>query len=197
MLVIAESGPLDEARRAEADLLRAEIAYIERRGNDAPQLLRRAARRLEPLDARAAHDTYLDALLAAHFAGRLAHGDALRDAARQALRAPAAPEPPTASDLLLDGLARALIEGYVATVPVLQEAVRAFRGPTVLASEELRWLWPAAHVAMALWDDESYELLSGRHIELGRAGGLLAVLPTALTTRIVAQAFSGQLTAAD
>jgi DNA-binding CsgD family transcriptional regulator len=50
---------------------------------------------------------------------------------------------------------------------------------------------------MALWDDESYELLSARHIEVARAGGLLAVLPTALTTRIVAQAFSGELTAAD
>jgi DNA-binding CsgD family transcriptional regulator len=178
-------------------LLRAEIAYIERRGNDAPQLLLRAAHRLEPLDARAARDTYLDAMLAAHFAGRLAHGDGLRDAARQALRAPAAPEPPMASDLLLDGLARALIEGYTAAVPRLQDAVRAFRGPTVLPGEELRWLWPAAHVAMALWDDESYELLSARHIEVARAGGLLAVLPTALTTRIVAQAFSGELTAAD
>jgi DNA-binding CsgD family transcriptional regulator len=197
MLVVAESGPLDEARRAEADLLRAEIAYIERRGSDAPALLLRAARRLEPLDARAARDTYLDALLAAHFAGRLADGDGLRGAALQALRAPAAPEPAMASDLLLDGLARALITGYPVAVPLLQHAVRAFRGPSVLPGEELRWLWPAAHVAMALWDDESYDLLSARHIELGRAYGLLAVLPTALTTRIVAHAFSGQLAAAD
>ena len=74
LLAAAETGPLDEAQRAEADLLRAEIAYTERRGSDAPELLLRAARRLEPLDARAARDTYLDALLAAHFAGRLADG---------------------------------------------------------------------------------------------------------------------------
>jgi DNA-binding CsgD family transcriptional regulator/tetratricopeptide (TPR) repeat protein len=197
MLFAAETGPLDEAQRAEADLLRAEIAYTERRGNDAPELLLRAARRLEPLDARAARDTYLDALLAAHFAGRLARGSGLREAAGVALRAPPAPEPAMASDLLLDGLATAVIDGYSAAVPLLQQAVRAFRGPAVLPSEELRWLWPAAHVAMALWDDESYELLSARHIELGRESGLLAVLPTALTTRIVAHAFSGQLAAAD
>jgi hypothetical protein len=38
-------------------------------------------------------------------------------------------------------------------VPLLQDAVRAFRGPTVSLGEQLRWLWPAAHVAMALWDD--------------------------------------------
>ena len=64
-------------------------------------------------------------------------------------------------------------------------------------SEQLRWLWPAAHIAMALWDDESYELLSARHIAIGRESGLLAVLPTALTTRIVACAFAGEFTAAD
>lgn len=86
---------------------------------------------------------------------------------------------------------------YSAGVGRLQQAVAAFRGPNVLLSEELRWLWPVAHVAMALWDDESYELLSARHIELGRASGLLAVLPTALTTRIVAHSFSGQFVAAE
>ncbi len=144
-----------------------------------------------------ARDTYLDVLVAAHFAGRLAEGTGLRDAAEAARRAPPAAQPPTASDLLLDGLATALIDGYAAGVPLLQEAVGAFRGPTVFLSEELRWLWPAAHVAMSLWDDESYEVLSARHIELGRQSGLLAVLPTALTTRAVAYAFAGQLTAAD
>ncbi|MDQ4130048.1 MAG: LuxR C-terminal-related transcriptional regulator, partial [Actinomycetota bacterium] len=127
----------------------------------------------------------------------LAHGPALREAAGAALGAPEAGDPPTAADVLLDGLATALVHGYSAGAPVLQEAVRAFRGPNVSLPEELRWLWPAAHVAMSLWDDESYELLSARHIELGRASGLLAVLPTALTTRIVAYAFTGQLTAAD
>jgi DNA-binding CsgD family transcriptional regulator len=50
---------------------------------------------------------------------------------------------------------------------------------------------------MALWDDESYEELSARHIELGREAGVLAVLPTALTTRIVACAFAGRLAAAE
>jgi DNA-binding CsgD family transcriptional regulator len=197
MLIAAEVGPLDDAQRAEADLLRAEIAYTERRGNDAPELLVRAARRLEPLDARTARDTYLDALVAAHFAGRLARGTGLRDVAEAALRAPQPATPPLASDRLLDGLATAAIDGYVAAVPLLQEAVAAFRGPDVTPTEQLRWLWPAAHIAMALWDDESYELLATRHIEIGRASGLLAVLPTALTTRAVASAFTGQFALAD
>ena len=197
ILAAAEAGPLDGPQRARADLLRAEIAYMERRGSDAPQLLLRAAGRLEPLDARTARDTHLDALIAAHFAGRLAGGAGMREAAEAARRAPAAAQPPTASDLLVDGLSTAVIDGYPAGARVLVQAVDGFRGPSVSLQEELRWLWPAAHIAMSLWDDASYEVLATRHIELARQTGLLAVLPTALTTRIVAHTFAGQFAAAD
>src|SRR6185312_1866491 len=192
--------------RSQVDMIRAQIAYSQNRGSDAPALLLRAARRLEPLDLRMARQTYLDAVLAGHFAGRLAPGS-LREAAQAARRVPPAPGPAVAgtpaagpaaaSDLLLDGLATALTGGYAAGVPTLKQAVRGFRGGGATPEEQLRWLWPAAHVAMALWDDESYDVLSARHIEIGREAGALAVLPTALTTRIVACAFAGQLTAAE
>ncbi len=144
MLTTAENGRLDDLQCARADLLRAEIAFTERRGGDAPGLLLRAAARLELLDTRAARDTYLDALVAAHFAGHLAQGTALRATAEVARRAPRPDSPPTASDLLLDGLSAALTDGYTAGAPVLHQAVRAFRGPSVSVSELLRWLWPAA-----------------------------------------------------
>ena len=195
LLSTAEAGPLGELERVQADLIRAQIAYSANRGSDAPTLLLRAARRLEPLDLRMARDTYLDAMLAAHFAGRLAPGS-LREAAEAARRVRHAAGPPLASDLLLDGLAIAYTEGYAAGVPSLEQAVTGFRGPAATPAEQLRWLWPAAHVAMALWDDESYEVLSARHITIAREAGVLAVLPTALTTRIVASAFFGQLAAA-
>jgi ATP/maltotriose-dependent transcriptional regulator MalT len=94
-------------------------------------------------------------------------------------------------------MATASVDGYPSAIPLLQQAVRAFRGPEVTPAEELRWLWPAAHIAMSLWDDESYEALSTRHIGISRDCGLLAVLPTALTTRIVAHAFAGELGRAD
>ena len=194
LLSTAEAGPLGELERAQVDMIRAQIAYAVNRGSDAPALLLRAARRLEPLDLRLARQTYLDAELAAHFAGRLAPGS-LREAAEAARHVPYAAGPRTAADHLLDGLAIALTDGYAAGVPTLGQAVRGF--PAAAADEQLRWLWPAAHVAMALWDDESYEVLSARHIEIGRQAGVLAVLPTALTTRIVAYAFAGQLTAAE
>ena len=194
LLSTAEAGPLGELQRAEVDMIRAQIAYSTNRGRDAPTLLLRAARRLEPLDLRLARQTYLDAELAGDFAGRLAPGS-LREAAEAARRVPPAAGPRTAADDLLDGLAIAVTDGYAAAVPTLEQAVRGF--PAAAAGEQLRWLWPAAHVAMALWDDESYEVLSARHIEIGRQAGILAVLPTALTTRIVSYAFAGQLTAAE
>ncbi len=196
LLLDADAGPLGELERAQVDMIRAQIAYSQNRGSDAPALLLRAARRLEPLAPGMARQTYLDAVLSAHFAGRLARGS-LRETAEAARRAPPAAVPPTASDLIVDGLAIAYIDGYPAAAPTLKRAVAGFRGPLATREEQLRWLWTAAHVAMALWDDESYEVLSARHIEIAREAGILAVLPTALTTRIVASAFFGRLTAAE
>ena len=90
------------------------------RGSDAPPLLLTAAKRLEPLDVALARETYLDALSAAMFAGRLAGGGGLLEVARAARAAPAAVAAPRAADLLLDGLALLFTEGYAAGAPMLQ-----------------------------------------------------------------------------
>ena len=68
----AEAGPLDELQRARVDLLRGQIAFASSHGSDAPPLLLTAARQFEPLDVALARETYLEALHAALFAGRLA-----------------------------------------------------------------------------------------------------------------------------
>ena len=62
--------------------LRAGLAFVQRRGSDAPPLLLQAARRLEPLDPAAARETYLQALGAALSTGQR---DSL-ERASQALR---------------------------------------------------------------------------------------------------------------
>src|SRR5215471_10986733 len=69
LLAAAEAGPLDEPQRARSDLLRGQIAFASTRSSDAPALLLKAARRFEPLDARLARETYLEALSAALFVG--------------------------------------------------------------------------------------------------------------------------------
>ena len=120
LLGTAEAGPPDQLRRARADRLRGQIAFSSSRGSDAPPLLLKAARQFEPLDPRLARETYLDALAAATFAGRLALGGGMREVAEAARAAPPPSGPARGPDLLLDGLALLICEGYPAGAPVLR-----------------------------------------------------------------------------
>src|SRR6266568_3373839 len=131
LLAAAEAGPLDDLQRAQAALLHGQIAFASSRGSDIPPLLLTAARLFEPLDARLARETYLEALSAALFAGRLATGSGLREVAEAARGAPPPPRPARAADLLLDGLALLATDGYPAGATVLKRAVSAFRGDEV------------------------------------------------------------------
>ena len=90
LLAVAETGPLTDLQQAHVDLARAQLSYVTNRGNEAPGLLVKAAKALENTDPELARATYLDALSAAIFAGRLASpgGDVL-DVARAAAEAPA------------------------------------------------------------------------------------------------------------
>jgi outer membrane PBP1 activator LpoA protein len=58
LLATAEDGPLDEFTRARVDLLRGQIAFASGLGSDAPPLLLKAAKRLEPLNLDLARETY-------------------------------------------------------------------------------------------------------------------------------------------
>ena len=133
LLAAAEAGPLDEMQRARVDLLRGQIAFASSVGNDAPPLLLTAARRLEPLDAALARETYLDAWGAALFAGRLAAAGGLVEVSRAARSGPPAPDPPRPSDLLLAGLATLVTDGRAAAAPMLGRASRAFAAETPAA----------------------------------------------------------------
>lgn len=74
LLAAAETGPVDDLQRCRVHLLRAQIAFASRRGSDAPPMLLQAARELEAVDPALARATYLEALSAAMFPGRLARG---------------------------------------------------------------------------------------------------------------------------
>jgi DNA-binding CsgD family transcriptional regulator len=196
LLATAESGPLDELQRARVDLLRGQIAFASTRGGDAPLLLLKAARRFEPLDVRLARDTYLEALSAGVLTGRMASGAGIREVAEAARAAPPPPQPVRAPDLLLNGLARVVAEGYPAGAPLLQRAVRAFRSVGISGEERLRWLWQACHGAGLLWDYRSWDVLSARRVELAREAGALTALPMAFNTRTGVHLFAGEFTVA-
>jgi DNA-binding CsgD family transcriptional regulator len=180
LLVTAELGPVGELDEARVQRMRAQIAFALRRGGDAPPLMLRAAQRLQSLDAELARQTYLEALVAAIYAGRLARGQDARQvarAARSATPGPSGSEPVPHSQLLVHGLAVRLTDGYLAAAPTLKEALRRYRAQP----HELDWRSVACDiVAMDLWDDEAWFELAAGQVRLARASGTLSWLPFAL-----------------
>jgi DNA-binding CsgD family transcriptional regulator len=190
LLTTAEAGPLDELQRARADRLRAEIAFCQRRGRDAPALLLKAARRLEPVDVAAARETYLEAIEAAIYVGRLGDTRAMAESAAGAPPAPAGPE--RASDLLLDGYIVLHTKGLRAAVPALKRALSALRHEPAG-----HWFTLGCRTAAELWDNESWHALGWRQHRLAVEAGSLSMLPPALNFLSVAECMhSGDLAAA-
>ena len=196
LLATAEAGVVDDVQRCRVHLLRARIAFASRRGSDAPPLLLEAARELEAVDPSLARATYLEALSAAMFAGRLARGGGVKEISEAALAGPPPPQPPRPSDLLLQGLAVGFTNGPAAGAPMLKEALGAFRHVAALPPEQARWLWLASWIALNLWDDETWTLLATRQLELVREDGALTALPFVLTICSSVYSFFGDLGAA-
>jgi DNA-binding CsgD family transcriptional regulator len=196
LLATADAGPLDELQRARADLLRGQIALSSNRGRDAPPLLLNAAKRLEPLDVGLARQTYLEALSSRIYAGRLATGPGLVEIADEARVAPPASQPPTAPDLLLDGLSLLVTEGHAVASSTLKAAIDAFSGEHTSTEDAVRWLWLVSPATLVMWDEVKWELLSARHIKLLRDIGAIGELPMALSHRAGLHLHEGDFAAA-
>jgi hypothetical protein len=142
-----------------------------------------------------ARETYLDALIAALFTGRLAGAGDTGQVARAALAAPLA-SAPRPVDLLLDGLATLIAHGPAAGTPALRQALAAFARRDVEPTEALRWRWLAGRAAGFIWEYEGWDKLTAHHIRAAREAGLLAELPLALTTRVGVHLLAGETEAA-
>jgi DNA-binding CsgD family transcriptional regulator len=198
MLAGADEGPLSALERGQADLLRARIAFASSRSSAAPPLLLDAARRLEGIDVALARETYLEALAAAMFAGRLAlPGAGVFDVGSAAQAAPRPVGPPRPADVLLDGLTALFTEGLAPALPILRRAHRAFEADQRAPADQMRWLWLASASAQHIWDDQYALTLATRHVRLAREAGALGELPLALTQRVFVHIFAGELGAAE
>jgi DNA-binding CsgD family transcriptional regulator len=197
LLAIAEAGPLGEAGQAHAELVRAQLAFAAGKGSDAQPLLLAAAKRLEPIEPRLARVTYLDAIRAALWAGRLAAPGA--DLAAVSRAAAAAPQPaggPAPADRLLYDLTANFAQEYARGLPALRKSLLTF-GSGLPADEEMRWAMLAATAASGVWDDECWAALTGRYVDLCLELGALTELPLALTSRAFLFLFAGELAAAE
>ncbi|MFD1528364.1 helix-turn-helix transcriptional regulator [Pseudonocardia aurantiaca] len=192
LLMTAEMGRLDDLQQAGLERLRAQVAFTRTRGSDAPMLLLKAAKRLEPLDARLARETYLEAFEAASFAGRLTVGGGMLELAEAARSAPPAPDLPPAIDQLLVGLITRSTEGYAAAVGPLRRALETFSQKDGVTADDSRWLWFACRIASDLWDDDMWHELAARQVRLTRAAGMLSLLPLGSTYRAAVHVHAGE-----
>jgi DNA-binding CsgD family transcriptional regulator len=201
LLATAELALLDDLQRAMLQRLRAQIAFVFTRGSDGPPLLLDAAKRLERLAPALAHETYLEALGAAMYAGRVNADSGALQIAEAVRAAPAAPQPPRPVDLILDGMALRCTEGPGAGVPALRLALEAVMDEGLDGHEDvMRWLLLSPIVqSMAvfeLWDDDAFHALATRAVRLARDTGALALLPVVLVYQAGVQLFGGELAAA-
>ncbi|HEY9264269.1 MAG TPA: LuxR family transcriptional regulator, partial [Mycobacterium sp.] len=195
LLAVAETSPLSEADQARAALLHAQCQFSTDRGQDAAPLLLAAAQQLESVDPELSRETYLEAISAAMFAGRLADGANRRRVALSARSGPPSGTPPTSGDRLLDALTIRFTDGYQSSVPTVQSMLRSFTAAQ-LTRDDLHCLWLAAAAAADLWDDKSWRLVAGEHVRIARETGSLNELPLALNSRAVVHLHSGELGAA-
>jgi DNA-binding CsgD family transcriptional regulator len=201
LLATAELALLDDLQGAMLQRLRAQIAFVFTRGSDGPPLLLDAAKRLERLAPALAHETYLEALGAAMYAGRVNADSGALQIAEAVRAAPAAPQPPRPVDLILDGMALRCTEGPGAGVPALRLALEAVMDEGLDGHEDvMRWLLLSPIVqSMAvfeLWDDDAFHALATRAVRLARDTGALALLPVVLVYQAGVQLFGGELAAA-
>lgn len=194
LLLVADEAAPGDLHLARVGLMRAQIAFASGHDMASPRLLLDAARRLEPLDAALARDTYRDAMGAAILAGGSADGSVVE--VSQAIRTAPAPEPYRPGDRLLDSLAVARTDGYFEAAPLVNEALRAFRPEETSGVDDQPWLWLAAITAAERWDDETWAVLTERQVRIARDLGELSALPLTLNSLVVVRLLAGETSAA-
>ncbi|MFG3662291.1 AAA family ATPase [Streptomyces sp. NPDC047706] len=175
-------SPLDHARLAR---LRARILFARCRSDEAAPLLLDAAAQFAAAESPLARETYLEAISATIFAGRVQGPNGAR-AAAIAARASGAPRSGSkAADLLLDGVAALLADGDETGVPALRRVLQPFAQESLGTREAtMRWLLLAPVALEAFihhaWDLSAWETLATRAVRLARDIGALGALPPAL-----------------
>lgn len=213
LLTIAESGgraSLNDLQRAHLTRLRAQIAFARSRSGDsqAPTVsdsavgLLDAARQLATLDVAQSRETYLEAIGAALFGGRLCPHGGIVTTALAARQAPPGPQPARAVDLLLDGISIRATDGHAASLATLRDALSLIRTEAERDDGDvMRWFWQAFPIvqesaAHELWDDEVWHQLATHAVRLARGAGALAVLPLALVYRAGVHVQAGEFAVA-
>jgi DNA-binding CsgD family transcriptional regulator len=191
----APSEPLDELGRAQLAELRGRVTLHRGRSGEAAALLLDAAAQLEPHKPQLARDTREAALYAATVAGRL--GGPISEIAEAIRAGSQLPGPPSAADLLIDGLTLRFTGDFGSSAPILKRALRAFREEEHSLERNQRWPpWLAVRAAADTFDNESWDVLGTRYVQDARDTGAISVLPIGLMFLALLRIFEGRLDAA-
>jgi DNA-binding CsgD family transcriptional regulator len=208
LLATAELAPLSDLQRAQAARLRAQMEFARSRGGDtrgarladsAAQLLS-AAKQLETLDDALARETYLEALAAAMYAGRLSEPGALANVAEAARAAVGRlSELQLPIDFLLSGMANQITGDMSAASGPLRTGLELM---CTEPGQALRWMSlgltivPDVAAFGELWDETLWQQLATVVVRQARDAGALAVLPPALAFRAGVHVFAGEFATA-
>ena len=208
LLAIAESAPLTALQQAQVARMRAQMDFVRSRAGasgapavgDAAARLLGAARGLEGLDDELARDTYLEALTAAMYAGRLGAPTLLMEVASAGAAAVSAlTDLRRPIDRLLRGMAARIIDGPGAGTADLRAALDLWES----AAQQnpagwLYWPFPIAQESAAheMWDDEVLERIATGILRRARDAGALAALPPALGYRAGVHFYRGEFSSA-
>jgi DNA-binding CsgD family transcriptional regulator len=201
LLAEVDAGPADPLRSAEVQHLRGQIAFDQRRGQEAAHLLYTAAQHFEPLDVDLARETYLDALAAAIWASGTDAPDATNIVAQAARVLPPARAESRVIDLILDALAARFVDGHAAAVVPLAQALDAVRRVDGGKEDVGRLLWlggnrVTAVLATELWDFEAGRAVAELQVQRARDAGALVQLQFAVNVLAVNELLAGKLTEA-
>ena len=196
LLDSAHDLPLTAFQLALVARLRARARYALYRDASGARQLLAAAQDLEPLDPVLARETYIEALAAAVYGGRLGDADQVAAVASAILQRTEHDTSERAHDLLLRGQALLALEGQEAAIPTLRRALHAFLDQPPDAFD-LRWIWFASRAAQDLWDANALRSLAQRQVEYARTQGVLSVMPIALSLLMLSQTVDGDLDAAE
>ncbi|MFS8097171.1 AAA family ATPase [Lentzea alba] len=178
LLTSVEVAFLDDLQRAQADLLRARVAFIRHAENDGPSFVLSAARRMSGAERR---DCVLDALEMGLVVGRAS--GVVDEVVREARGLEPAPDVLNALVVLAD-------DGHRAGVPLLRQA---------LSDESLMWTrHPALATMLAgeLWDTDVHTTVTDWLMESGRETGSPFVLRLGLAQKAVCAVHAGDFGAA-
>ena len=198
MALLAHAGTDAGDDRERAHALRVEAAahLLLDQCAAATELFLDSARLFADIDPIRSRRALLEAVEAAHLAGRLG---SRRDHITDAIGVVTTSEPLSDSvgDIILHALAVYIVRGFTTAVPYLRFAVDEIQLERVSDADVVRWNVLAGRLARSLWDHQAHKQLLTRATQLARQRGELQWLATALQGLATDALWRGDFTAAE